>query len=241
MRKVAVVTGGSRGIGRSVCLEAATRGYDVVFGYHSANEAADTLVQEVEMLGRTAVGVRADLAQDEALQHLAGAARQLGPVSLLVNNAGVTNSGPFDSMTPSAWEQTLALNLTAPTCLSKALAPDLKQVQGCIINIASTAAFTGSLHSVPYGVTKAGLLGLTKTLAGMLAPDVRVNAVCPGPIATELLDDSLSQTLLDQILAATPLRRLGAPDEVATVVLDVASWRYCTGQSVVVDGGRVMH
>ena len=241
MRKVAVVTGGSRGIGRSVCLEAATRGYDVVFGYHSATEAADGLVQEVELLGRTAVGVRGDLAHDAAVQHLAEAARQVGQVSLVVNNAGVTNSGPFDSMTSTTWDQTVAVNLTTPTWLSKALAPDLKQHQGCIINIASTAAFVGSLHSVPYGVTKAGLLGLTKTLAGMLAPDVRVNAVCPGPIATDLLDGSLSQALLDQILSTTPLRRPGTPDEVACVVLDVASWRYCTGQSVVIDGGRTMH
>jgi NAD(P)-dependent dehydrogenase (short-subunit alcohol dehydrogenase family) len=241
MNGVAVVTGGSRGIGRSVCLEAAARGYDVVFGYRSAAEAAAQLVRQLEQLGRRAVGVQDDLVDDSAVHRLADAARAAGPVSLLVNNAGVTNSGPFHAMTQRAWDHALALNLTAPTLLAQALAPDLGRTRGSIINIGSTAAFMGSVHSVPYGVTKSGVVGLTRTLAGMLAPDVRVNAVCPGPIETELLDASLTTEHMDKILASTPLNRLGTCDEVARVVLDVASWPYCTGQSVVVDGGRAMH
>jgi 3-oxoacyl-[acyl-carrier protein] reductase len=237
---VAVITGGSRGIGRATCLEAARRGYDVVLGYSTSATKASAVVAEVRDLGPQALAVQGDLRTLADLGDLAAAATDLGPVALLVNNAGVTNSSAFEDMTREGWDGAVAINLTAPAWLSKELASELTRNRGAIVNVSSQAALLGSMHSVPYGATKAGVLGLTKTLAGMLAPHVRVNAVCPGPVATEMLD-TLTPELEEEVLAATPAHRIADPWEIARVVLDVASWTYCTGQTVVVDGGRAMH
>lgn len=240
MTPVAVVTGGARGIGRAICLEAARRGYDVVLGYCSAHGAAQEVVAGIEELGRAGLAVACDLADPAVAAALATAARLRGPVGLLVNNAGVTNSSTFDDMTREDWDGAVAVNLSAPAWLAKELTGDLMRTQGAIVNVSSHAALLGSMHSVPYGATKAGVLGLTKTLAGMLAPRVRVNAVCPGPVATDMLG-ALSADQEARVVANTPLGRVGAPAEIADVVMDVASWSYCTGQAIVVDGGRAMH
>lgn len=233
---VAVVTGASRGLGRAIAVEAARRGYDLVL---AARSDLGPTRRDVEDEGRTAVVVQGDLADADHVGELADASTAAGPVGLLVNNAGVTNSGPLDEVTLDRWDATVRLNLTAPAMLSKLLAHPLQATNGAIVNIGSTGALAGSFHSLPYGATKAGVIGLTKTLARMLAPHVRVNAVHPGPIATELLagvgSDGLAATV-----AATPLGRLGEPHEIANVVLDISAWTYCTGQSIVVDGGKVM-
>lgn len=240
MTPVAVVTGGARGIGRAICLEAARRGYDVVLGYSSSHEAAREVVDGIEELGRRGTAVAGDLADAGVVACLAATARATGPVGLLVNNAGVTNSSTLEDMTAPAWDGAVAVNLTAPAWLAKELAVELARNQGAIVNVSSQAALLGSMHSVPYGATKAGVLGLTKTLAGMLAPRVRVNAVCPGPVATDMLG-ALSEELEAKVMSSTPLARIGTPEEIADAVMDVAAWTYCTGQAIVVDGGRAMH
>ena len=240
MNPVTVVTGGSRGIGRATALEAARRGHDVVVAYRTEASAANDVVAEIERVGCRAVAVAVDLAEAAALDPFIDQIRDFGTTRLLVNNAGLTNSGRAEQMTPRDWEQTIAVNLSAPTWLSVRLAPDLRASEGAIVNIASTGALTGSLHSLPYGASKAGIVGVTKTLAGMLAPDVRVNAICPGPIDTDLLA-AVGEDVLDTIASETPLQRLGTSDEIARCVLDVSEWDYCTGQTIVVDGGRVKH
>lgn len=240
MSPLAVVTGGSRGIGRAVCTEAARRGHDVVVGYRSESSAADDVVAEIEKLGQRGVAVAVDLAHPDAVEPFVAQVREAGTVSLLVNNAGVTNSTSPDEMTREGWDQTIAVNLSAPAWLSIGLLDDLRATKGTIVNIASTGALTGSLHSLPYGASKAGLVGVTKTLAGMLAPHVRVNVVCPGPIETDLLAN-VGDEILGTIAAETPLGRLGSPDDIGKCVLDVSEWAYCTGQTIVVDGGRVKH
>lgn len=239
MSPVAIVTGGSRGIGRAVALEAARRGYDVALSFRSRKDEAQAVVDDIEAAGRRAAAVMVDLAEPADGTVIVDAARALGDVSLLVNNAGITNSCALDELTLEGFEEALAVNLTAPAWLSRLLAPDLRRSAGAIVNMGSTGGLTGSMHSLAYGASKAGVHGLTRTLARMLAPDVRVNAVCPGPIATDMLD-ALTPEQLDAVLSATPAARLGTPEEIATVVLDVAGWGYCTGRTIVVDGGRVM-
>lgn len=240
MTDVAVVTGASRGIGRAVAIEAASRGHNVIVAYSARSDAADEVVSSIRDLGREALAVAGDLTDPGAVEQLAVVAREFGPVVLLVNNAGITNSCPLDELKFVDWEQALALNLTAPAFLSKHLAVDLRKNKGAIVNVASSGGLVGSTHSLAYGASKAGVLGLTKTLARMLAPEVCVNAVCPGMVETDLLDGVTPQQF-DAILGGTPAARIASPQEIAIAVLDVARWRYCTGQSIVIDGGRVMH
>lgn len=240
MRGVALVTGASRGIGRSIALEAAARGYDVVVAYGSRSADAEQVTSAAVSLGRKAIAVGADLRATDDVERLARAALDFGPVSLLVNNAGITQSCPLDELKLSDWHHAIAVNLTAPAWLAKLLAPALRTYQGSIVNVASSGGLIGSTHSLAYGSSKAGLLGLTKTLARMLAPEVTVNALCPGMAATELLDGITPEQFSD-ILAGTPSGRIATPEEIAQAVLDIAAWRYCTGQSIVIDGGRVMH
>jgi 3-oxoacyl-[acyl-carrier protein] reductase len=238
-RPVAVVTGGSRGIGRAFVREAARRGHFVVVGYSSNQAEADAAVEEVRAAGSNGVAIGGDLSDIHAVEGLAAAAREAGPVNLLVNNAGLTLSGPLEGLDVTTWDYGIALNLTAPMWLAVCLVPELRANGGSILNVASTGGVIGSTHSLIYGASKAGLIGLTKTMARMLAPEVRVNAICPGPIATGLLDN-IEQDTMAAILAGTPLGRLGTPEEIAVAGMDICQWTYCTGQTIVVDGGRVM-
>lgn len=201
--------------------------------------AAEAVTDEVREAGRRAAVHLADLADVEALDALARAARDLGPVTLLVNNAGRTHSSSLAQMSYDGWQHSLALNLTAPVWLSRLLAPDLATHRGAIINVGSTGGIVGSVHSLPYAATRAGLLGVTKTLARMLAPDVRVNLVAPGITDTDLLA-GITDAQREEIVSGQPLRRIGTAEEAARAVMDVAGWTYATGQTVVVDGGRVM-
>src|SRR5439155_9594964 len=162
------------------------RGYRVVFSYRSRQEDAERVVRETRELGDQAVAVQADLEQFEAIERLAAAARRAGPVALLVNNAGLGEEFTLQAMGRADWERILAVNLTAPTFLVKELREDLVAQRGAIVNVSSDGGVAGSLHGAPYGATKAGLIGLIKTVARELAPDVRCNAIAPGPVATEM-------------------------------------------------------
>lgn len=236
---VAVVTGASRGIGRAVALESARRGWDVLVCCGSAVDAAEAVTGEITQIGRRAAVFSGDLTDAVTLHGVCEEARRLGPVSLLVNNAGITNSGPLEDLDLATWERTIALNLTAPVWLAKLLASDLADNQGAVVNVGSTGGLVGSVHSLPYGASKAGLVGATKTLARMLAPAVRVNLVAPGIADTDLLA-GITTGQRKEIISGAPLRRLGTAGEVARVVVDVAQWTYATGQTIVADGGRAM-
>src|SRR5205085_8589331 len=136
--------------------------------------------------GGDAIAVQADLSDPEGVTSVATAARRLGPVALLVNNAGLGEEHTLRSMGRDDWERIVAVNLTAPTFLIKELRDTLVETRGAILNVSSDGGVAGSLHGAPYGATKAGLIGLTKTVARELAPDVRCNAIAPGPVATEM-------------------------------------------------------
>jgi len=237
---LAVVTGGSRGIGRAFVLEAVRRGYRVVFSYqHREAEAQETVRRALE-LGGEAVGVRADLGRPEGVEAIAAAATARGAASLLINNAGVTEECRLSEMTRAGWERAIAVNLTAPAFLAQALISGLAANRGAILNVSSDGGVAGSLHGPPYGATKAGIIGLTKTLARELAPEVRCNAIAPGPVATEMwfaIDAEVQRRVVER---ETPLRRVAQPADVARAGLDVCSWPDATGIVVVLDGGRIM-
>jgi len=232
---VAVVTGGSRGIGAAFVTEAARRGYKVVFSYRERKADAERMAAAAG-----AVAVQADLTRFEAIAELAAAARQTGPVSLLVNNAGLGEEFTLATMGREDWERVVAVNLTAPTFLIKELRDDLVANRGSIVNVSSDGGVAGSLHGAPYGATKAGLIGLTKTIARELAPHVRCNAIAPGPVATEMwysIDPKVQEQVTEREVL---LKRVAQPEDIARAGLDLASWPDATGIVVVLDGGRIM-
>lgn len=237
---LAVVTGGSRGIGRAFVLEAVRRGYRVLFSYRSREADANETIRQAAALGGEATSVRADLERYEGVEVVAAAARALGPASLLVNNAGIGEEYSLEQMTREAWERSLAINLTAPTFLAKELRAGLVQMRGAILNVSSDGGVAGSLHGAPYGATKAGIIGLTKTLARELAPHVRCNAIAPGPVATEMwfaIDPAVQQQVVEREM---PLKRIAQPEDIARAGLDVSSWPDASGIVVLLDGGRIM-
>lgn len=238
-RGVAVVTGGSRGIGRAVVAEAARRGYDVVFSHRGRGTDSEETVAEAGVTGRTVVGVKADMQTAEDLAGLAAAARDIGPVGLLITCAGVLRHATLQEITPEVWREAFAVHVTAPMLLARELAPDLRAASGAILNVSSDGGVVGSVHGAPYGASKSGTVGLGHALARELAPHVRVNNLAPGPIDT----DMWSAVAADDRRAvenATPLGRVGTTVELARAALDICSWTYVTGQTLVVNGGRVM-
>ena len=237
---LAVVTGGSRGIGRAFVLEAVRRGYRVVFSFRSREADAAETVTTAASLGGEATSVKADLERFEGVQAVAEAARALGEVSLLVNNAGIGEEFTLEELTREGWERSIAINLTAPTFLAKAFKADLIAQRGAILNVSSDGGVAGSLHGAPYGATKAGIIGLTKTLARELAPHVRVNAIAPGPVATEMwfaIDPAVQEQVMEREM---PLKRIAQPEDIAKAGLDIASWPDASGIVVLLDGGRIM-
>jgi 3-oxoacyl-[acyl-carrier protein] reductase len=237
---LAVVTGGSRGIGRAFVLEAVRRGYRVLFSYRTREAGASETVRQAIALGGNVESVQADLERFEGVEAIAEAVRARGPASLLVNNAGIGEEYRLEQMTRQAWERALAVNLTAPTFLAKELRAGLVMQRGAILNVSSDGGVAGSLHGAPYGATKAGIIGLTKTLARELAPHVRCNAIAPGPVATDMwfaIDPAVQQQVLEREM---PLKRIAQPEDIARAGLEVSSWPDATGIVVVLDGGRIM-
>ena len=239
-RPLAVITGGSRGIGRAFVIEAARRGFDVVFSYRSREADAAKTCELAQDLDGEAISVRADLERFEELQKVVDAAHARGQVSLLVNNAGIGEEFTLEQLTREGWERSIAINLTAPAFLAKELKADLVSRRGAILNVSSDGGVAGSLHGAPYGATKAGLIGLTKTLARELAPHVRCNAIAPGPVATDMwfaIDPAVQEQVMEREM---PLKRIAQPEDIARAGLDISSWPDASGIVVLLDGGRIM-
>lgn len=237
--KVAVVTGGSRGIGRAVVVEAASRGYDVVFSHRGRGDDAAETVTAAAASGRTVRGVLASMEDPADLTRLVAAAREVGEVHVLVTCAGFLADTRLADVTDEHWWASLDVHVTAPMLLAKELAADLARVRGAIVNVASDGGVVGSVHGAPYGTSKAGTIGLGHSLARELAPHVRVNTLAPGPIATDMWD-AVPAASRRAVEDATPLGRVGTAEEIARCAVDLASWTYVTGQTLVVNGGRVM-
>ena len=242
--KSAVVTGGSRGIGRAIALRLATQGADVAFSYKGNEAAAKENATAIEGLGRRALPVQADVSQPEAAEALVKAAIDaFGKVDILVNNAGITRDDLIMRMSVEAFREVLETNLFGAFYATKAVTrPMLKAKGGRIINITSVSGQAGQTGQANYSAAKAGLIGLTKATARELASrGITCNAVAPGFVLTELTKD-LPEALQAEITARTPLGRFGTTEEIANAVAFLASDEaaFITGQVLAVDGGLVM-
>lgn len=242
--KSALVTGGSRGIGRAIALRLATQGADVAFTYKGNAAAAADTAAAVEALGRRAIAIQADASDGTAADGVVKAVLEaFDKVDILVNNAGITQDELIMRMTEEKWDSVISTNLSGAFWMIKAVTrPMLKARGGRIVNITSVSGQAGQMGQANYSSAKAGLIGLTKAAARELASrSITVNAVAPGFVLTELTQD-LAAPLQAEIIARTPLGRFGTTDEIAQAVAFLASddAAYITGQVLAVDGGLVM-
>lgn len=242
--KVAVVTGASRGIGRAIALELARRGAKVVVNYNTSADAASDVVDVIEQEGGEAVAVQADVGdRDQATGLIQAAIDTFGAIDILVNNAGTTRDRLLMMMSEEDWDVVLRTNLKGVfNCCKAAARKMIRQRSGRIINISSVSGIAGQGGQTNYAASKAGVIGFTKSLAKELGPrGITVNAVAPGFVLTDLTAD-LSDDLKQQAVEATPLGRMGEPEEIAQAVAFLASdlASFITGEVLTVDGGLVM-
>jgi len=240
----AVVTGGSRGIGRGLALGLAQAGADVVVVFRQAERAAQEVVQAIEQMGREAHAFQHDVSYVEGVPGLVERIwSQVGPVDILVNNAGLASLETFDTVTSEGWDRTMGVNVKGPFFLSQQFAIRMigRGRGGRVINISSTNGFQAEAHLAAYNTSKAALEMLTKSLAIELAPhSITVNSVAPGLIETEIADEfEVAPGFWEHVVEHVPLGHLGAPRDCvgAVVLLAGDAGAYITGQAIVVDGG----
>ena len=242
--KGAVVTGGSRGIGRAVAEALAAEGATVAVIYAGNTKAAEDTVRAIEEAGGKAFAVQCDVADEAAVTDMVKMVHEkLGTIDVFVNNAGITRDGLLMRMKREDWDAVLSTNLTGVYNCTKAVTKIMmKQRSGSIINMTSVVGETGNAGQANYAAAKAGVIGFTKSVAKELASrNIRVNAVAPGCIYTDMTA-VLSDAVKEEMIKSIPLGRTAAPEEVAQAVVFLASQKagYITGQTLNVDGGMVM-
>lgn len=241
--KVAIVTGGAKGIGEAISRALANEGAKVVINYNSSKDAAEALVKSIEDEGNEAVAIQADVSKvDEANRLIALAVETFGKLDILVNNAGITRDRTFKKLNREDWERVIDVNLNSVFNTSSAILPYITQSEdGRIINISSIIGQAGGFGQTNYSAAKAGMIGFTKSLALELAKtNVTVNAICPGFIDTDMVAE-VPESVRDQIVAKIPKKRFGLPNEIAQGVLYLCkNGAYVTGQQLNINGGLYM-
>lgn len=241
--KVAVITGGGTGIGRACALHLAKEGADIVINYSRSQDDAEKTKADVEALGRKAITYQASVTDDGAVREMMQATvSEFGRLDILINNAGMTHFVPLDDlegMKDEFWFDIMDVNVVGMFRCSRAAAPALKENGGCIVNVTSIAGITGMGSSVAYAASKAAGISVTKSLARVLAPEVRVNGVAPGIVLTRWVADH--QDHVKKYGDETPLGRVATPEDVAEVVFSlVGNAGMVTGQTIVIDGGAFL-
>ncbi|HDH00918.1 MAG TPA: 3-oxoacyl-ACP reductase FabG [Nitrospirae bacterium] len=241
----AFVTGGSRGIGRDIVLKLASAGYDVAFSYHKNKEAADKTLEEISQMGREGISVKMDVSvEDDVKNAVKEVESRFGALHALVNNAGVLHMKELEATGLNEWDNVLKTNLTGVFLVTKYFLPLLRRSgDGSIVNISSIAGETAGIASAAYSATKGGVIALTRKLAAELAPHIRVNAVAPGLVETEMTEDYLKNPEnREKMELSTPLKRVARPKDIAQVVLFLLSQAasFITGEVINVNGGRYM-
>ena len=239
-KKVALVTGGSRGIGKACAIELAKAGCDVIINYAGNEEAANKTVEELKALGSNAKAMKFDVSNQELVENaIKEIMDEYKRIDILVNNAGITRDGLFMRMNAQNWLDVINTNLNSAYYVSNPVAKIMiKQRSGAIVNMASISGIYGNAGQANYSTAKAGLIGMTKALAKELASrNIRVNAVAPGFIQTDMTKDLPQEQIVERI----PLKRLGEPEDIAKTVKFLAlDTTYITGQVIGVDGGIVI-
>lgn len=239
--KVAVVTGGSRGIGRASCIELAKEGADVAVVFNKASKEADEVVTQIKKIGRDAIAIKCDVSKEEDVKQMTKQLiEKFGRVDILINNAGIVFDVPFKDRTVEQWKKTLEVNLIGAFLCAKYLSPYMvKQKWGRIVNISSNNAFAGyGMDSVDYDASKAGMVIMTKDLSRELGPYVNVNCVAPGWVDTDM-NKYLPKDYMEGERKRSDVQRIGTPEEIAKVVLFLTSddASFVTAETIVVDGG----
>lgn len=234
--KVALVTGGGRRVGRALAEALGARGATVAVHYNESTSGADEVVRALGAGGGKAQAFAAQLTDAQAPAALIErVVAKFGQLDVLVNSAAIMVRTPVGEVDAATWDRMFALNLRAPFLLSQAAAPHLRKTRGAIVNIADLAAFETWPGYIPHGLTKAGVVQMTRGLARVLAPEVRVNAIAPG---TVLLPDDWNERDEERLNQTTPLKRAGSPADVVAALMFLLESEYVTGETIVVDGGR---
>ena len=242
--KTALITGGSRGIGKGICEKFASQGANIAFTYHSSSQKADELANELAKYNVKIKSYKSDASDYKAAEQLiSDVSKDFGNIDILINNAGITRDNLLLRMSEEQWDEVMNNNLKSVFNLSKFIArPMMKQRAGSIINMSSVVGVNGNAGQSNYAASKAGIFGFTKSMAKELGSrGIRVNAIAPGFIETEMTE-KLDEKVLAQWKETIPLKRGGSTEDIANACLFLASdmSSYITGQTLLVDGGMVM-
>jgi 3-oxoacyl-[acyl-carrier protein] reductase len=243
--KLALVTGASRGIGRGIALSLASEGCDVVVNYNGSKEKALVVVNEIKAMGRKALAVQADVSDEKQVEALRDTVhKRMGLIDILVNNAGIHQHLKFWELSRTDWDKVLGVDLSGPFLVTKAFVEDMRSKKaGRIIHISSVIGLIGTDHEIHYAASKAGLLGVTKSMALELAPyGITVNCVAPGWIDTDMTAD-FKGAQAEALLKKIPLRSVGRPEDIAKAVVFLSSKDadWMTGETIHVNGGWGMY